>query len=730
METLSFKVKGMSCASCASSIEKKTSSLTGVKSSIVNFATETASFEVENKSLETELMKAVKSIGFELLDKTSKDVQTNVERDELKIKKFWFSFVLSMGLFWFAMGPGMHWFDMKTNWWIQLFIATPIWFGVGMPFARAVWVLLKTGHSNMNTLIGLGTGAAYFYSVFITIFFDYALTLKLEQMVYFEAVGFIISFVYLGQYFEARAKTRARSAMDSLLKLGAKIATIVTDEGEKEILIEKIEKGDQLRIRPGEKVPVDGIVLQGRSNVNESMMTGEPLPVSKKAGDEVFAGTLTEDGQLLIRATKVGSETFLAQIIDFVEKAQLSKPDIQRYADRISSIFVPVIVVISVLTFLAWFFLGPEPRWAHALSSLIAVLVIACPCALGLATPTAVVVATGKASQKGILISGGDIIEKGALIDAVIFDKTGTLTHGKPEVVSWTAVAGVKEDQLLQDIASLEFYSEHPLSKAILKFIEQKNITWDDPDSFEILPGKGLKGSIAERETIIGTEELMSEIGIDLEQSDMKEAKVIGTVAYVAQNNKLMGRFVLDDQLKPEARQTIKDFRELGVQTWLISGDSVEVCEKLAKDLGIDHVHGRALPQEKASLLQEIQKQGFKVAMIGDGVNDALALSKADLSIAMGTGSDVAMEASDVTLVKGEISKAYDFFKLSRGSMRIIRQNLFLSFIYNVLCIPLAAGVFYPWLGWQLSPIFASIAMGASSISVVSNSLRIRGVLK
>lgn len=729
MEKLSYKVKGMSCASCAASIEKKTSDISGVKTAVVNYATESAKFEVDSPKVQQDLLEAVKGLGFELIVAGSEqDNESADEKDHLKIKKFWFSLIFSIGLFWLAMGPGMHWFETKTNWWIQFILATPIWFGVGLPFARAVWVFITTGHSNMNTLIGLGTGAAYFYSAFITIFYEFAQGLKLEQMVYFEAVGFIISFVYLGQYFEARAKTRARSAMDSLLKLGAKVATLVTSEGEKEIAIEKIEKGDQLRIRPGEKVPVDGVVVSGRSLVDESMMTGEPIPVSKSANDEVFAGTIAQDGQFLMKATKIGSETFLAQIIDFVERAQLSKPDIQRYADRISSYFVPIIVVISILTFAAWFLLGPDPKWAHALSSMIAVLVIACPCALGLATPTAVVVATGKASQKGILISGGDIIEKGSTIDAVIFDKTGTLTFGKPEVVKWKAVDGVNESKLLSDIAALEFYSEHPLSKAILKYIESKGLSWDDPDSFEILAGKGLKGSVGDRELFIGTEELMRELGI--EADDIDEHKLIGTKAYVAVNKKLSGYFVLDDQLKPDAARTIQDFKKLGVQTWLISGDSVEVCEKLGRDLGIDHVHGRALPQDKATYLEKLQSQGLKVAMIGDGVNDALALSKADLSIAMGTGSDVAMEASDVTLVKGEISRAFDFFKLSKESMRIIRQNLFLSFIYNIIGIPLAAGLFYPLLGWQLPPVFASIAMGASSISVVSNSLRIRGVLK
>lgn len=729
MEKLSYKVKGMSCASCAASIEKKTSDMSGVRSAVVNYATESAKFEVDSPKVQQDLLEVVKGLGFELIVAGSEqDNESADEKDHLKIKKFWFSLIFSIGLFWLAMGPGMHWFETKTNWWIQFILATPIWFGVGLPFARAVWVFITTGHSNMNTLIGLGTGAAYFYSAFITVFYEFAQGLKLEQMVYFEAVGFIISFVYLGQYFEARAKTRARAAMDSLLKLGAKVATIVTEEGEKEIPLEQIEKGDQLRIRPGEKVPVDGIVVSGRSLVDESMMTGEPIPVSKSTNDEVFAGTIAQDGQFLMKATKIGSDTFLAQIIDFVEKAQLSKPDIQRYADRISSYFVPIIVVISILTFGAWFFFGPDPKWAHALSSMIAVLVIACPCALGLATPTAVVVATGKASQKGILISGGDIIEKGSTIDAVIFDKTGTLTYGKPEVVKWKAVEGVDESQLLSDIGSLEFYSEHPLSKAILKYIESKGVSWDDPDSFEILAGKGLKGSIADREIVIGTEELMNELGID--PAEIDEHKLIGTKAFVAVNQKLSGYFVLDDQLKPDAAKTIQDFKNLGVQTWLISGDSVEVCEKLGRDLGIDHVHGRALPQDKATFLEKLQSQGLKVAMIGDGVNDALALSKADLSIAMGTGSDVAMEASDVTLVKGEISRAFDFFKLSKESMRIIRQNLFLSFIYNVIGIPLAAGIFYPWLGWQLPPVFASIAMGASSISVVSNSLRIRGVLK
>lgn len=742
MSQQSFKVEGMSCASCAASIENHARKIPGVQKATVNFATESAQFEMDD-GLEEKLKSEVADLGFKLHDKTTSSSEDEADHQKKKddertssIRKFWFALSMSILLFMMAMGPGKDLVSKQVNWWIQFLLASPVFLIIGRPFWQAVIVFVKKGHSNMNTLIGLGTGAAYFYSAFITVFFDFSQSLSLSQNVYFEAVGFIISFVYLGQYFEAQARKKARAAMDALFKIGAKEAVRINDQGEEEnVPIEKVEKGDRLRVRPGEKIPVDGKIQKGLSSIDESMMTGEPLPVKKGEGDDVFGGTINSDGSLIIKATKVGNDTFLSQVIEFVEKAQLAKPDIQRYADKISGIFVPVIVVVALITFALWFIFGPEPKWAHALSSLIAVLVIACPCALGLATPTAVIVATGRASQRGILISGGDVIEKGSFIDAIVFDKTGTLTYGKPFVEKLLCRENVDTNQrqeLIDQVTSIEVYSEHPLSRAIVNFGKENGAKIIDPDSFEIVPGLGLKASISGHDYLIGSEDLLKNNEIDASEMNqiIESENILGSLAYIARGRKVLGAYVLNDQVKPKAQETLKKFRDQGIETWLITGDNELMAKKLGQELEIDHIKSRALPEDKAKYIEEIQKRGKRVAMIGDGVNDALALSKADLSLAMGTGSDVAMEASDVTLVKGEIEKAYDFLNLSFESMKIIKQNLFLSFVYNVSFIPLAAGALYPWLGWQMPPVFASVAMGASSICVVTNSLRIRGVLK
>lgn len=741
MGTLSYKVEGMSCASCAASIENHAQKIPGVRKATVNFATESAQFEMD-ETLQDKLKSEVSSLGFKLHDKNeesndSKEGASSQDDERSStIKKFWFSIGLSFALFFMAMGPGKGLVSQQVNWWIQLILASPVFLIVGRPFWQAVIIFVKKGHSNMNTLIGLGTGAAYFYSLFITVFFDFSQGLSLTQNVYFEAVGFIISFVYLGQFFEAQARKKARAAMDALFKMGAKEAIRINDQGDEEnVPIDQVKRGDRLRVRPGEKMPVDGRIVKGLSSVDESMMTGEPLPVKKGEGDDVYGGTINSDGSLIIKATKVGGETFLAQVIEFVEKAQLAKPDIQRYADKISGIFVPVIIGVALVTFGLWFVFGPEPKWAHALSSLIAVLVIACPCALGLATPTAVVVATGRASQKGILISGGDVIEKGSFIDAIVFDKTGTLTYGKPFVENLLCSEGVGADlrkEIIDQVSSIEVYSEHPLSRAIVNFGKENDAKLTDPDSFEIVAGLGLKASIDGHEYLIGSEDLLKKYEIQATKMNqiIERENVLGSLAYVARDSEVLAAYVLNDQVKPKAQETLRKFKERGIETWLITGDNELMAEKLGRELELDHIKSRALPEDKARYIEEIQKSGKRVAMIGDGVNDALALSKADLSLAMGTGSDVAMEASDVTLVKGEIEKAYDFLELSIQSMKIIKQNLFLSFFYNVSFIPLAAGVLYPWLAWQMPPVFASVAMGASSICVVTNSLRIRGVLK
>lgn len=718
-----YHVRGMSCASCAQTIESTARKKAGVLEASVNFATTSASFKVEDESLLPSLIAEIKKQGFDLELRESVDSKKDYQNELSSLKfKFLGSLGLSLGLFWFAMGPGMHMESTQLNWWIQFALATPIWVGLGAPFLKSIFVFFRTGHATMFTLIGFGTGAAYLYSSFLTLFYELAQELSLAQNVYFEAVGFIIAFVYLGQFLEHKAKHRARESLDALLRLQAKEACIIHEDGSEEwVPISSLTHGQKIVVKPGEKVPVDGKVLQGQSHLNEAMVTGESLPVLRTPGSEVIGGTLNGEGRLLIEATKIGAESFLAQIVSFVEKAQLSKPAIQRYADRVASVFVPIVLVIALLTFALWAWLGVDPKWANALSSMIAVLVIACPCALGLATPTAVVVATGRAAQEGVLIGGGAVLEKASHINGIVFDKTGTLTKGEP-VVDQAAWFVEENSQDATAIASLEAYSEHPLSKALCQYFAERETPLVDPDSFEIVTGKGLKGQVRGQHYSIGSAQYMKELG--LTPAPFKSS--VGSLVYVARDNTLIAGFSLVDEIKPGAREMIQDLKKMGIRTYLLSGDAQKVADAVGQELGIDEIQGETLPQDKAKKIEQLKNEGAQIAMIGDGINDAPALSLADISLAMGTGSDVAIENSDVTIVGGEIHKVVDFFELSRETMSVIRQNLFLSFIYNTVCIPLAAGLFYPWLGWMLPPMAASVAMGASSLSVLGNSLRLK----
>jgi len=485
--------------------------------------------------------------------------------------------------------------------------------------------------------------------------------------------------------------------------------------------------GDLIRVKPGGKFPVDGKILEGSSVVDESMLSGEPIPVAKNIGDKVFGGTINGDSVIDFKAQKVGSDTFLAQIVHFVEAAQNNKPKIQRYADKVSAIFTPVVITLAVLTFCLWFFFGSEPVWGNSISNFIAVLVIACPCALGLATPTAVVVATGKASLKGLLIGGGEVIEKACDINAIVFDKTGTLTLGRPEVLEFKSFGEDKASEVLRDVASIEAFSEHPLSKAVLNYAKSEGLKLSEPDFFEVIKGKGIEADIGGSAYVIGSKKLLEEFDIDLRED--VESKVIGSYIYVAKDKKYISKFVIGDKIKPNAKKMISKLKAMGLETWLITGDNEVVGSSVGIELGIDQVISNCLPLEKASHIEKIQKSGKRVAMIGDGINDAPALAKADLSLAMGTGTDVAISASDVTIVKGDIEKVVSFLELSTGSMKIIKQNLFLSMVYNTILIPVAAGVLVFFDGPLMPPILASVAMGLSSISVVSNSLRIRNLI-
>lgn len=725
METITVKIDGMSCASCASTIEKEVGGLEGVTSSSVNFAVESGQFEIESKAVEQDIAEKIKALGYSIVESNS---EKDHKKDDIiadKFTKFIISIVLALAIFSFAMWPLSGWPTPKLNWLIQMILCIPIWGWVGFKFQKSLYSFIKSGQSNMNTLIGLGTSAAFFYSVFVTLFSDYSVNIGLTQKVYFEAVGFIISFVYLGQYFEEKAKRKTTEALNSLFQLSSKKAFLKVDGEILEVYIEDVKVGDVLRVKPGEKFPVDGKILKGESAIDESMISGEPIPVTKEVGDTLYAGTINGDSVIEYQASKVGTDTFLAQIINFVEQAQNSKPEIQKYADKISSVFTPVVIVVSILTFISWFFIGPEPIWGNAVSNFIAVLVIACPCALGLATPTAVVMATGRASLKGLLIGGGDVIEKAIGIDTIIFDKTGTITEGKPSVIE--VVLKDKDSDTLRDVASIEQFSEHPLSKAIVNHAKENKIKLTEPDSFEVIKGKGLKAEIQNKSYLIGNEKLLSENGVQL--SHELNTKHVGSFVFISLDQKHIGSIIIGDKIKESSKVTIDKLKLRGIKTWMITGDNEIIAKAVSNELGIDHFIANALPLEKSKYLEKLQKEGKIVAMVGDGVNDAPALAKANLSMAMGTGTDVAINASDVTIVKGDLSKALEFIELSEGTMKIIKQNLFLSMVYNSLLIPVAAGILVIFGGPMMPPVLASVAMALSSISVVSNSLRIRNLI-
>lgn len=722
MQRLNFKIAGMSCASCASTIEKTALKKGGAASAQVNFATETGSFDFEESIDLTTFKKVIESEGFKLHD----DSQDGEEVDQLEWWRFTIAIILSMGLFVLDMTPWGMSMESSINWKLQFFLALPIWSWLGVDFLKALLHLFKTGRSNMNTLIGLGTTSAFLYSSVVTFFPVFAENFGLSLQVYFEAVGFIISFVLLGKIFESKAKKKAFRDMDSLYRLSAKKARVLSDNNEeREVDISEVKKKMIIRVKPGEKIPVDGVIVRGQTSIDESLVTGESIPVDKGINDSVISGTINGQGSIDFKVTKVGNETFLASVVSFVEKAQLSKAPIQRYADKVSSIFVPIVIIIAFVTFFMWYFYGPLPVWGNALSSMIAVLVIACPCALGLATPTAVVVATGKASKKGLLIGGGEVIEKGSQLDVIIFDKTGTITLGKPVVQDFHLASGFQKLEVLKLVAAVESFSEHPLSRAVINYAKSCGLSDDFgmPSSFEIVAGKGIVAEVEGKRVVLGNRSLVESEVVD---SDIEVPEQFrGTFIFVSIDGKFSGVFSLEDEIKEGAKQAISSLKNQGVSCWMVTGDHDEVATRVGQEVGMDRVIAGVLPEDKLKIVRQIQKENKKVAMVGDGVNDAPALAQSDISLAMGSGTDVAIDASDVVLTNSEITKVSEFFSLSKGAMKVIRQNLFLAFIYNVLCIPLAAGLFYVIWKTPFPPVLASVAMGLSSISVVSNSLRL-----
>jgi len=656
-------------------------------------------------------------------------------------RRFWISLALTSPLLALAMGDMLPGMPMRSvlpiGWlsWIELVLATPVVLWGGWPFFQRGWTSIVNRSTNMFTLIAMGTGAAYLYSVVATVFpqvFPDAIReMGGKPPVYFEAAAAITTLVLLGQVLELRARSRTGAAIRALLNLSPKMARVLRNGKEEDVPLDQVKVGDLLRVRPGEKIPVDGMVLDGSSAVDESMITGESIPVGKEQGSRLIGATVNGTGSLVMRAERVGSETLLAQIVQMVSQAQRSRAPIQRLADRVAAWFVPAVIAIAVLTFLAWSFFGPEPRLAHALVNAVAVLIIACPCALGLATPIAIMVGTGRGAHAGVLIKNAEALEILEKVDTLVVDKTGTLTEGKPRVVSVVAVPGQSDNELLRLVASVEQGSEHPLGAAVLSAAKERGLALAAVQSFQSRTGRGVIGQVDGMKIFVGNDGLFHENGIssaDLAQKAEELRHDGQTVIFVGVDGKPAGLIGIADPIKPSALQAVRDLKAAGLRLVMLTGDSRGTAQAVAKAVGIEEFEAEVLPQKKAEAVRRLQTEGRIVAMAGDGINDAPALAQANVGIAMGTGTDVAMESGGVTLVKGDLAGIARARKLSQATMRNIRQNLFFAFLYNSLGVPVAAGVLYPFFGLLLSPILAAAAMSLSSVSVITNSLRLRKV--
>jgi P-type Cu+ transporter len=791
-EQVVLPIEGLEWAVSGEPVERELRALRGVVGASVNIATREARVELLPDAVTpAALAAAVERAGYGLAETV--EIADPVERERVMrereyrtlLRKFWLAagvgviaMILMMPL---MMEPGAmqqadlldrlmmpvaHWMMDVMPWlfrispdvlrWTLLVLTTPVIAWSGRHFFKGAWSGLLHATADMNTLIAVGTGSAYAYSVIVTLAPGILTRAGLAPAVYYEAVAMIIALILLGKVLEARAKGRTSDAIRRLMGLQPKHARVIRDGVEADVPVEELAVGDVIVVRPGEKVPVDGVVVSGRSVIDESLLTGEPVPVEKEPGAEVVGGTINGSGSFRFEATKVGRDTALAQIVRLVQDAQGQKAPIQRLADRISGDFVPIVVSIAILAFVVWYSIGPEPRFVFALVSFVTVLIIACPCALGLATPTAVMVGTGAGAERGVLFRGGEALELAREIGVVVLDKTGTVTEGRPRLVGVvTGAAGgsegkagaplepagrsnaapeppaATEARLLQLAGSLERVSEHPLGAAIVEAARERNVELVDATDFASFGGRGVFGVVEGRRVLVGNRALLEESGIDpaaFADAAAAAAAEGRTPVYVAVDDVAEGLLLVADPVKPSSAAAIAELRELGLEVLMLTGDNAKTAESVARQVGIDRVIADVLPAEKARVVKRLQEEtGRRVAMVGDGINDAPALAQADVGIAIGTGTDVALEASDVTLVGGELTGVVTAVRLSRRTMRVIRQNLFWAFVYNIIGIPVAAGLLYPMFGVLLSPVFASAAMAFSSVSVVSNSLRLRG---
>jgi Cu+-exporting ATPase len=738
-----FQITGMDCASCAMNIEIFLKKIDGVIRVNVNFAAGKAAVDYdETKVKEEKIIEAIKKLGYGVSSTDIEEMQHAPGHDHEKMmreqkmgdlkRKVSVGAILSLLVFWGSFPEWFPWTpEILMNRMALFLLAAPVQFWAGWQFYRGFFIALKNRMADMDTLIAVGTSAAYFYSVVATFWPQVFRSAGLEVNVYFDTAAIIITLILLGRLLELRARGETSEAIKRLMGLRAKTARVLRDGEEKNIPVLEVAVGDTVIVRPGEKIPVDGVILEGRTSIDESMVTGESMPVTKDAGDPVIGATVNKFGAFKFRATKVGKETVLSQIIALVLRAQGSKAPIQRLADKVTAIFVPAVLGIAAITFVVWFIFGPAPAFTFALLNFVAVLIIACPCALGLATPTAIMVGTGVGAANGILIKDAESLEVAHKINAVVLDKTGTLTVGKPSVTDVAPLGTLGEAEILRLAASAEKMSEHPLGAAIVLKTEEQKISLSEPKNFRAVIGAGVEAEVDGHKVLVGTRKLMVDNKISVGEFEMKILSLEEqgkTVMLVAMDGKAIGLVAVADTPKPSSRAAVEKLKKMGLQVIMMTGDNQKTAEAIAAELGINRVLARVLPENKEAEIRKLQKEGKIVAMVGDGINDAPALAAADVGIAMGTGTDIAMEAGDITLMKGDLLSIAAALKLSKITMKIIKQNLFWAYAYNTILIPVAAGVLYPFFGVLLNPILAAGAMGLSSISVVTNSLRLRRV--
>ncbi len=728
-----LKIDGMHCASCQRPIEKALRETAGVKEVSVNLANREVSIEGSVGS--DVLVAAVAGAGFEAVVDTIQSLEESDRVSQQKFNGLIRKTILALGFGALLMAYGMYapvtgsdWNSAHFAWLLIALITAAIMYYTGRHYFSGAFQSLKTRTATMDTLIALGTGMAWLYSTIIVLF--PALVPEVARHVYFEAAVIIIGMVNLGQALEQRARGRTSQAIRRLLDLQQKTACVIRDGEELDIPIGAVVKGDMVRVKPGEQIAVDGIVMQGQTNIDESMLTGEPLPVTKGPGDEVSAGTLNKAGSIVFRATRVGADTALARIIKLVRQAQNSKPPIGRLADNIAAVFVPVVMLIALIAGLVWFNTGPEPSAVYAVVTAVTVLIIACPCALGLATPMSVMVGIGKAAEAGVLIRNGEALQTASQLSTMVLDKTGTITSGRPEVVEIDAMGDQTLNSLLQLAASLEAVSEHPLAQAFMDAAALKELELSAVDSFEAIAGRGISGRIGNAQLLLGNRKLMQENDIPLEsgplQSSDRMAGKARTPVFLASDGQLLAVFAIADPIKPESAAAIERLHADGLKVVMLTGDNRHTAEAVARQVGINEVRAEVLPEDKKNQVAELQHKGERVGMVGDGINDAPALAMANVGFAIGTGTDVAIESADITLMRGSLHGVADAIDISRATMRNIRQNLLGAFIYNSAGIPIAAGVLYPLTGMLLNPIIAGTAMAFSSVTVVSNANRLR----